>query len=375
MLANVHALAASHSVGVFGFYSDSADREADADGFSVRVSRRFTPDVIARLGPTSLEWLRRSDGHPSDRWYSDGVMSELSSFVRELGASVIVVESLWLHRYIAPLRGVGCRVVLDAHGLESMLHDELAASASNPLAYRFAERTSRIEIAAFRACDQVWIPSHREAELARAHGCSEVPLVVVPNVIEPERYGPAERRDSKDFVVIFPAAFGALPNANASRRLLERIFPALRERVPNARLALVGRDPTARMRAAADDDDRVEVTGRVNDITAFLRRASVMAVPLSEGHGTRFKVLEAFASGLPVISTQKGVEGIDADAGEHYLPAESDEEFVGTLVSLAQNPELGARLATSALELVRERYSLASLRQVVTEALAMEAVR
>jgi glycosyltransferase involved in cell wall biosynthesis len=192
---------------------------------------------------------------------------------------------------------------------------------------------------------------------------------VVPNAIAVDGYGPRGPADD-DFTVVFTATFGYPPNAAASRRLLTGIFPALKQRIPSARLALVGREPTEEMQAAAEQDERVEVTGPIDHVAAHLRRASAMAVPLSEGHGTRFKVLEAFATGTPVVSSAKGIQGIDADPGEHYLLAETDAEFVDGLVALARDPALAARLAERGLELVRGRYSLATVSERVTAALA-----
>jgi glycosyltransferase involved in cell wall biosynthesis len=373
VLANVRALAQSHDVGVFGLYSDAADQEADSTGFVASVSRQFTPEVIARLGPTSLEWLREADGHPSDRWYTDRVMSELSSFVTKLGAALVVVESLWLHRYIAPLRALGCRVVLDAHGIEAVVHEELADSNPTPLARKVAQRTRNVEATAFLAADQVWVPSAHDAAVARKWYSRSAGVAIIPNAIDLTRYS-SNRQRSERFTVAYTASFGYPPNVAASQRLLDRIFPALRRRVPDARLDLIGRNPTVAMRAAAEADERINVTGTIDDVSTHLRTASAMAVPLVEGHGTRFKVLEAFASRLPVVSTRKGVEGIDAEAGEHYLAAESDDEFVDTLARLAAHPELGDRLLTPAYDLVRARYSVARVNEIVTDALATNAL-
>ena len=70
------------------------------------------------------------------------------------------------------------------------------------------------------------------------------------------------------------------------------------------------------------------VTGTVPDVRPYFAAASVMPVPLSAGGGTRLKVLEAFASGVPVVSTAKGVEGLGLVAEQHYLQAEDPDEFV-----------------------------------------------
>jgi glycosyltransferase involved in cell wall biosynthesis len=96
----------------------------------------------------------------------------------------------------------------------------------------------------------------------------------------------------------------------------------------------------------------------------------VMPVPLFAGSGTRLKVLEAFAAGLPVVSTPKGVEGLDVRAGEHFLTAHSAEEFTDAINMLWSDNALGADLARSASRLVRERYTWPCARRALAAAVA-----
>jgi glycosyltransferase involved in cell wall biosynthesis len=112
------------------------------------------------------------------------------------------------------------------------------------------------------------------------------------------------------------------------------------------------------------------VTGRVADVRPYLVDASVMVVPLFQGSGTRFKILEAFASKIPVISTAKGAEGLDVIDGTHLLIAESAEEFVRAVKRLLGDKRLAKRLTISGLDLVKQQYSW----KVATERIA-KAVR
>jgi glycosyltransferase involved in cell wall biosynthesis len=371
VVASVLAVAQVGPAGVFALSAGlGSDPGAPGADVAVRTSHRFTAQA-STLHTRSLQWLRDPDGHPSDRWYDDAVMDELAEFVGDLGADVVVLETLWLHGYAAPLRARGRAVILNAHGIEAALHDELAERTPAPLVRTLAERTGRLEARAFGAVDEVWVPSRGDVETARSRYGTRIPLRVVPNAIDIEHYArdPGEGIPAA-FTVMFTASFAYPPNVVAADRLLTGIFPALRGRIPAARLALVGRDPSEAMRAAAADNSRIEVTGPVDDVAAHLHRASAMAVPLSEGHGTRFKVLEAFASGVPVVGSAKGLEGIEAVAHEHYLPAESDVEFAAALVRLAQDPDLGTRLARNAIRLARERYSLAIVNESVAASLS-----
>jgi glycosyltransferase involved in cell wall biosynthesis len=99
----------------------------------------------------------------------------------------------------------------------------------------------------------------------------------------------------------------------------------------------------------------VEVTGGVPDVIPYLRAAHLLAVPLDAGGGTRLKILEAFAAGLPVVSTRVGAEGIEGTDGTHLVIAERPE-FAAAVGRLVSDAALGRRLAEAGRKLVLERY-------------------
>ena len=139
--------------------------------------------------------------------------------------------------------------------------------------------------------------------------------------------------------------------------LINEIYPRLRQVYPDCQLLLVGRNPNQRMVEAAQRDSGIIVTGAVSDIRPYLAVATVMAVPLRHGGGTRLKILEAFAAKCPVVSTAKGAEGLQANDGEHLLIRDEAEGMVEGVCQLLSDPSLGARLANSAYELVKTEYS------------------
>jgi glycosyltransferase involved in cell wall biosynthesis len=95
----------------------------------------------------------------------------------------------------------------------------------------------------------------------------------------------------------------------------------------------------------------------------------VAAVPLMQGGGTRLKILEAFAAGVPVVSTSKGAEGLDVLDGREIVIADEPEAIAQAIVDVARRPSHYARQVNAALELIRESYSLESLRRRLLEAL------
>jgi glycosyltransferase involved in cell wall biosynthesis len=139
--------------------------------------------------------------------------------------------------------------------------------------------------------------------------------------------------------------------------------------LPEARLTLVGRDPSARMMAAARDDSRITITGSVADPAEYLNRSQICIVPLRRGGGTRLKILEAFASGCPVISTRKGAEGLSVIDGKHLLFAETAEDFVAAAKRLRQDAALRREIVSQANGLVLSQYSTESGRQHLENAI------
>src|SRR6185436_9718271 len=100
----------------------------------------------------------------------------------------------------------------------------------------------------------------------------------------------------------------------------------------------------------------IEVTGRVDDVRPYLREADVCAVPIRVGGGTRIKILEAMAAGVPVVSTRIGAEGIAARDGESIVLADDAASFARALVEVARDPRRASSIAGRARALVRERY-------------------
>ena len=130
----------------------------------------------------------------------------------------------------------------------------------------------------------------------------------------------------------------------------------VQRRFPAARLLLVGRRPDSSVLALRESPG-VEVCANVPDVGTYLERATLLTVPLDSAGGTRLKILEAFAAGLPVVSTPIGCEGIDASHGEHLWIAEL-HRFAEAICEALARPDISNRQAERARELARRRYRL-----------------
>lgn len=367
---NVNALLALGEVAVFGLCSNDRRRAAPPSK-GLRLWRSCGDPALASPPPEEREvearsWIMTASGHPSDVYYSEAAATELARVAAELRPDVVVIERLWLQGYIEVFQRLRCPVILDDHNVEGVLQEQMAASACarrtlpRAVCAALVARTREMERRAVAAVDQVWVCSAPDAAVLRERYGSETPVRVVPNTVDVEHYRPAPdapRRDARSPSLVFPAMFGHAPNAVAAEFLIDRLLPRLRGRWPDCRIELVGGMPTPAMLRAAAADPEVVVTGTVPDVRPHLARASAVVVPLFEGSGTRLKILEAFATGVPVVSTARGAEGICAAHEKHLLIAEDTDGFAAAVGRLLEDPELGRRLSRNALDCVRKSYS------------------
>ena len=367
---NVNGLTAVSEVGVYGLWSKNLFN-ADPPPNGLSYWRTSTDSALIYPPPKDCKlsaraWLFDPVGHPSDIYYSDTAADELAEMMGDFKPHVVVVETLWLHRYIEILKRYDCRIVLDCFNVEASLYQQIAdCTSGKDLKARLIRdtlpaRTKLIEQRAVKAADQVWVCSQDDARLMEKMYKPTAPIHVIPNTVDVQRFDEVRSRKSTaghtGKIIIFPGIFDYPPNAVAAEFLIEQLFPKLAALFPDCKLLLVG-NRTTRMTTAAKDDPRVVLTGLVPDVRPYLKAASVMVVPLFQGGGTRFKILEAFASNLPVVSTAKGAEGLEVKDGTHLLIAETAEEFVSCLWLLWTNEGLAKHLAANALNLVKECYS------------------
>ncbi|HDL63915.1 MAG TPA: glycosyltransferase, partial [Proteobacteria bacterium] len=161
-------------------------------------------------------------------------------------------------------------------------------------------------------------------------------------------------------------------NKQAALRLCREIMPGIIRRIPDAVLFLVGSNPPPEI-LALDNGSSIRVTGAVDKILPYLRDSEVLLCPLSLGTGTRLKVLEAMAAGIPVISSNTGCEGIPVSTGKDIILAETNDQFIRETSNLLKSPGLGNQISLKARRLVEDKYSQDEIGRCLTEGLSLTA--
>jgi glycosyltransferase involved in cell wall biosynthesis len=148
------------------------------------------------------------------------------------------------------------------------------------------------------------------------------------------------------YTLLFLGSFRHLPNAEALQWFLQDVFPRIRQNEPRARLIIVGSDPPPQY--SLKGAEAIEMVGFVEDVREPLARYALFVCPILAGSGVRVKLLEAFAAGIPVVSTRVGAEGLADQDGEICALGDDPAEFAKHVVRLLQHPEEAEALAKRA---------------------------
>ena len=250
------------------------------------------------------------------------------------------------------------RKVLIAHNVDSLIwqrYHEVERSAARRWYIRQQwKKFQRFERRAFRESTRVVAVSAADAALLREQfGVTAVD--VVDNGVDPD-YFHEVRGARNPYQVLFLGALDWRPNQDAVRFLLDEILPLTRAREPRVEVLIVGRNPPAWLIDRVSRCPRVHLQADVPDVRPYLAASSAMLVPLRIGGGSRLKILEALASGLPVISTRVGAEGLCLEPGRHWLEANTAEELAETAVDCLARPEWAQQIADQGRQVVREHY-------------------
>jgi glycosyltransferase involved in cell wall biosynthesis len=289
------------------------------------------------------------------RHYWPAVAAEIVRQSRLEAAGLLYLDHLDSYSYRQLLPSV--RAVLDLHNVYSTIAARAADEHPSKLARLYLRREARLlrrsERDAVRGCDGVLAVSDEEARVYRDLGARAVTLA--PNGVDCSAYAdlPTGRTHASP-TLLYVGPMSWAPNAAAVTFLAREVMPRLRSVIPEARLRIIGRDMTSDVLALANNEG-VEVLGMVPSMPPHLVDASVLAVPLETGGGTRLKILEAFAAGLPVVSTAVGCEGLRVVDREHLVVAER-VWFAEALIAALRDPAAGAERAARARALTRERY-------------------
>ena len=343
-LAVLRRLAEVGEVVLCCFADDTGDAaELRSQGVDVRTVP-WRPDLCH-----VVKGIAKTGSGSAGRFWDQRLADEVRRALREAPTDLLQVEYSQLAPYLR--LGAARTRVLDFHNIESSLALSYARSSRTPRA-RLARLESlllrRLERRAAADADLVTVVSEQDRE--RMPGVPRE-LLVCPNGWDPTTALPPASTPT----AVFVALMSWQPNVDGAVWLGREVWPLVRADMPEARLALVGREPAAAVRDLAASD--IEVTGTVPDVRPYLSSARVALAPLRSGGGTRLKVLEALDAGRPLVATSVGIDGLTDLVGRGVVVADEPAEFAKQITELLRDPARAEAEGAAGAEAVRESYS------------------
>jgi glycosyltransferase involved in cell wall biosynthesis len=352
----------SHEVDVACFVppgerAESRERgEPGADrrgaGRTVAISLR-RPRSAARLVASYAHRIPLSIERNRSRDMADAVRRLLNSEDHE----AVFVDG-WLMAQYLP-QGFGGRTLLHQHNAEHVMWRRQAELERAPLRRGVlgleAARVRRYEAAMLSRFDVVFAVSEPDRAALLALD-ADLDVRILPNVPDPSLLGRPPLEPPKDPVLLFLGTLSWQPNVEGLERFLRGGFPSLRGEMVDARLILAGAGASSSLVSLATRTPGVEFLGEVPDDEPLYRRARALVDLGIGGAGTRVKLLNALARGLPAVATRDAANGLDVVPGDHLLLVDEPSAAVPQLVRVLTDDDLWRRLSRNGRELIRTRF-------------------
>jgi GT2 family glycosyltransferase/glycosyltransferase involved in cell wall biosynthesis len=284
------------------------------------------------------------------------------------------ISHVWLSRpsvarpFIGHVRGSlpDAIVIFDTVDLHFLRVQREAETTSDSARRREALHQEIEELELIDMADVTVVVSEVERDLLRDR--TDRPVLVVPNVHvdHPEATGPRNRSG-----LLFVGGFRHTPNVDAMAWFVREVLPLIADDEPDVSLTIAGSHPPDEVLALAND--RVTVTGWVQDLLPLYAASRVAVAPLRYGAGVKGKVGEAMSLGMPMVLTSIASEGMHIDHGVHALVADNPEDFAANVIQLLRDDDLWLRLSSAGRQLIHDRFGVDATRGMIEQALSQAA--
>ena len=292
--------------------------------------------------------------------------------ISEYQPEVLFVDGLSMAQYVPA--GFGGLRFLHEHNAEYVIWQRQSEIETGPrrwVASLEAARLRRYEASAVRRFDVVFAVSEDDRLTLLDLGAESSRVRILPNL--PDRAlldMPAPVFEGTEPVVLYFGTLSWQPNIEGLDRILTSVFPELRRRVPEARLVVAGVGASRGLAERVAATEGAEFRGEVEDPESLYRVARVLVDATRSGGGTRLKVLNALARGVPVVASTLAAQGLDVVSGEHLLVANADNQMVDAIELLLRDASRWRALSQAARAFVRSRYVAEIAYRPLDEALA-----
>lgn len=337
---------------LFSFVRDGSWRDSVVEMEKIGVEVVGTEFRTSVRNPKNILGLLSGSSIFRTLYFSHEILADLLRIIADKKIDIVHFESFYTAFYISDeIKSLGVKQVFGTENIEYQVYGEHAKNANflfKPL-FRFqADKIREEEISLFKKADLCIAVSDIDAKVIREYvdECE-----VVRNGVDIDDFKFNLPKNKKGTKLLFVGNFTYFPNVDAINYFYDSVFTKLSQDIS---LTIIGKKAKD-LKCA--EDRRVTIKDFVPRIQDEYANADVMVASIRLGGGTNFKVLEAMASGTPIISLPNRLEGLDVRDGKHLVVVIEGSDFKSKLANLLNNLDLRRRLARNARELVEHEYS------------------
>ena len=334
-------------------------------GIKVSLVTMQEPNFLIK----STELLLNAMPYSMSKYFSVSMKTFLSSLKEKESFDALHADHLHMTYYRDGFNDLPC--VVDEHNVEYMILKRCAQIEHN---YRkkiiFLDQSQKMKSYEARQIGKFTrylAVSEDDKNILERLIQGKIKGEVIPNGVDTEFFKTIDDRpetidqESKSQVsslesLVFTGSLDWLPNEDAVLFFCKEILPLIWRSNPEAKFYVVGKGATQKLLELSQQDKRIVMTGRVDDVRPFIAKSQVFVVPIRVGGGTRLKILEAMAMEKAVVSTTVGAEGIQHTKGKDILLADEPQDFADKVVSLLNNPSKRQEMGEAGRELVCRLY-------------------
>lgn len=275
-------------------------------------------------------------------------------------------DVIWVH-YLSTLNNLPTgaiennTIILDQHDSLELVWEKYLKSGTiteKIFAYINRIKVKRVKNKYAKNIDIILSTSKRDALYERKSTPKDTKVLLEPNGVDLEYYNSKDNEvsEANNPTIIFCGSMDVKMNSQAAVYFTNNIFPQIKRKKKDVEFYVVGKNPVYEVRRLGNVDG-VTVTGTVPDVRPYYRDAWVSVAPFKLGGGSKLKILEAMAMGVPVVSTSTGCQGVEVEFGTDLILANSEKEFERRVVELIENKDLRKEISFRCRKIVENKYS------------------
>lgn len=289
--------------------------------------------------------------------YSQEIQNWLNQAIANQQFEVITCEHSVNEIYINPNWQKNLKTVVNSHSsIYRTCRSQLATKTSdNPLRDRlYLPLLYRYEKKYCEKFSEIVVTTTEDGQQIKKMS-PHAKISVIPNGVDLEIF-PYREENLGGYKLIIAGGMDYVVNIDAACFFSLEVFPLLQNKYPNVTLTIVGSKPTTQVIELAKNPS-ITVTGRVPSMVEYLHKATVCVVPMRSGFGIKNKTLEAMAAGIPVVASDRGLEGLQVETPLRALRANTIQEYVDNISKLFENPSLREEISKNARLMIESEFT------------------